>query len=108
MPKIYIIGVVGSGKSTLARKLSSELCIPYYELDNVVWEKNECGPDRRRSEDEIIQILDDIISQINWIIEHVGKNNFDKGFDYADTILYLCLSLKRKLLYWRVLKRWMK
>lgn len=39
--KIHIIGSVGSGKTTLARKLSSQLGIPYYELDNVVRKKVE-------------------------------------------------------------------
>ncbi|MGM0845159.1 MAG: shikimate kinase [Bacillota bacterium] len=37
--KIHIIGSVGSGKSTLGRKMSSEMDIPLYELDNVVWQR---------------------------------------------------------------------
>lgn len=106
MSKIYIVGPVGSGKSTLARKISLELNIPCYELDNVVWKKNETGPDTRRSESEITQIFDRIISNNDWIIENVGKDIFDKGYVTADVIIYL--KFKKSTLYYRVIKRWIK
>jgi len=34
--KVYIIGSVASGKTTMARRMSKNLNIPWYELDNVV------------------------------------------------------------------------
>ncbi|TNJ68383.1 hypothetical protein FE784_00125 [Paenibacillus hemerocallicola] len=41
--KIRIIGSCGSGKSTLAKELSVRCGIPYYELDNVIWDRNAEG-----------------------------------------------------------------
>lgn len=105
MPKIYIIGPVGSGKTTLAKRLSHELKTAYYELDNVVWEYHPNG-DTKRSEEEIQKIFCEILENDNWIIENVGKSLFDKGFDEADTIIYLNIS--KSVLYIRVLIRWIK
>ncbi|SFG86647.1 hypothetical protein SAMN02982927_03028 [Sporolactobacillus nakayamae] len=49
--RIPIIGSVGSGKTTLARMLSKIYTIPYYVLDNVVWNQTSSG-DLRRSDEE--------------------------------------------------------
>lgn len=105
MGKIYIIGSVGSGKTTLARKLSEDLGISYHELDNIVWKYNPNG-DIRRTEDEIKVLFDEILKQDNWIIENVGRSYFDRGYEEADTIIYLKLS--RLVLYKRVILRWIK
>lgn len=53
--KIHIIGSVGSGKTTLARKLSNQLGIPHYELDNVVWKRHKPRDIRRT---DVIIFLD--------------------------------------------------
>ena len=37
--KLDIIGSVAGGKTTLARELSETYHIPYYEKDNIVWER---------------------------------------------------------------------
>lgn len=105
MAKIYILGSVGSGKTTMAKTLSEQLNIPYYELDNIVWEYHPNG-DIRRSEEEIEKLFSDILNCENWIIENVGRSFFDKGFEEADTIIYLNLS--KSVLYKRVLLRWIK
>jgi adenylate kinase family enzyme len=68
--KIHVIGSVGSGKTTLARKLSAQLAVPHYELDNVVWERRPHG-DRRRTEKERDALLQEIIASDSWIIEGV-------------------------------------
>jgi pyrophosphatase PpaX len=39
--KIRIIGSCGSGKSSLSREISKHYGIPYYELDNVIWDRSE-------------------------------------------------------------------
>lgn len=105
MTKIYILGSVGSGKTTLAKKLSKDLDVNHYELDNVVWKYNPNG-DIRRTEEEIKEIFSKILEQDNWIIENVERNYFDKAYDLADTIIYLKLS--RLTLYKRVIVRWIK
>lgn len=103
--KLYIIGPVGSGKTTLAQNLSLYFKIPYYELDNVVYEYNPNG-DIKRSKEEIEEIFNEILKQDNWIIEDVGRTVFNKGFEQADKIIYI--KLLRIILYKRVIKRWIK
>lgn len=39
--KIRIIGSCGSGKSTMARELSQMYAIPYFEIDNIIWDRSE-------------------------------------------------------------------
>lgn len=105
MCKIYILGSVGSGKTTLARKLSEDLDIVHYELDNIVWKYNLNG-DIRRTEEEIEVLFNEILEKDSWIIENVGRSYFDRGYEEADTIIYLKLS--RLVLYKRVILRWIK
>lgn len=89
MKRIRIIGSVGSGKTTLARKLSKEWHIPYYELDNVVWERNPSG-DRRRTDEERSDYLDAILKSDGWIIEGVHNEEWTAGsFREADAIVFL-------------------
>ena len=45
--KIHIVGGPGSGKTYLARKLSRELGILHYDLDDVQW-ANESGYGKKR------------------------------------------------------------
>lgn len=73
--KIHIIGSVGSGKTTLAKELSAILSAAHYELDNVVWNRSEEG-DRRRSDKEKREILNDIIDSDGWIIEGAHTNDW--------------------------------
>lgn len=106
MPKIFIIGSVGSGKTTLAKRLSRELNINCYELDNVTWERNLSGNDRRRTNKEILAIFEKIINQKNWIIENVGKDIYSMAYKRADTIIYI--DLPKRILYKRIIYRWIK
>ncbi|GAQ19860.1 DNA topology modulation protein FlaR [Oceanobacillus picturae] len=68
--RIHIVGSVGSGKTTLAREISSKLGIPYYELDNVVWIRDESG-DIRRTDQERERCLNSIMQSESWITEGV-------------------------------------
>ncbi|MGE6230893.1 DNA topology modulation protein FlaR [Paenibacillus chitinolyticus] len=68
MKRIHIIGSVGSGKTTLARRLSSEMGLPFYELDNVVWKRTPAG-DVRRTEEERDVCLAEIVGGDDWITE---------------------------------------
>ena len=106
MAKVYIVGSVGSGKTTLAKKLSSELDIKHYELDDVTWEYNPSGDDRKRSDEEILEIFSSILNKKDWIIENVGKDIYNAGFDKADTIIYL--KIRKINLYKQIVFRWIK
>ena len=51
--KIDIIGSVASGKTTLAKKISSKYQVPYYEKDNIVWERTQNGDKKEHQKKEI-------------------------------------------------------
>jgi adenylate kinase family enzyme len=102
MKRIHIIGSVGSGKTTLARILSSKRGIPFYELDNVVWQRTKTG-DIRRSEQERDEYLNQIIHSDSWIIEGVHHKWVLPSFHAADLIIFLDTPFaKRKT---RIIKR---
>lgn len=87
--KIRIVGSVGSGKTTLARFLSEQLSIPFYELDNVVWNRTENG-DVRHTEEERDAILQSITDSENWIVEGVHNDDWvTTSFEKADIVIIL-------------------
>lgn len=47
--KIDIIGSVASGKTTLAKKISLKYRVPYYEKDNIVWERTVNGDKKKNT-----------------------------------------------------------
>ncbi len=47
--RLDIIGSVASGKTTLAKIISEKYEIPYYEKDNIVWERTAYGDKKRKS-----------------------------------------------------------
>ncbi|WP_242705552.1 DNA topology modulation protein FlaR [Pontibacillus sp. ALD_SL1] len=108
--KIHIFGSVASGKTTVAKKLSHTLEIPYYELDNIVWDR-EPPEDVRRSEEERGGIVQEIIVSDTWIMEgvHLGSWMTD-SFREADVILFLDLPyyLRRNRILSRFLKQKLK
>ncbi|WP_248137593.1 AAA family ATPase [Bacillus infantis] len=103
--KIHVIGSVGSGKTTLARKLSAQLGIPHYELDNVVWERGPHG-DKRRTEKERDALLQEIISSDNWIIEGVHHTWIMESLRQADQIILLDPPNRQRI--YRIIKRFIK
>lgn len=86
--RIHIIGSVGSGKTTLARKLAAQFNLPYYELDNVVWERAE-PEDTRRSEADRDALLLSIVNNNCWIIEGAHLNWVSPSLRRADLIVFL-------------------
>lgn len=57
MPKIYISGGPGSGKTTYAKKLSQELNIPCFDLDEVKWINRPNAFNLRRPKEERLALL---------------------------------------------------
>lgn len=103
--KIHILGSVGSGKTTLARRLSTELGIPYFELDNVVRKrhKNSHTGSNKRSPEERDALFHQIICQDEWIVEGVQSGWVNSSFEKADVILFLDPSMN--LRRYRIIRR---
>ena len=67
--KIRIIGSCGSGKSTTAKELSEKYEIPYYEIDNMIWDRSS---DNLKFPEEVRNAtLRSIIYSDSWIVEGV-------------------------------------
>ncbi len=102
--KIDIIGSVASGKTRLAKKISIEYQVPYYEKDNIVWERTLNG-DKKRTPEERDKIFEEIIQSDNWIVEGSPRNCLQESFDYCDYIIVL--DEKTHVRLYRVIKRWL-
>lgn len=101
--KILIIGAVATGKTTLARKMSIHTGIKYYEIDSIV---HDDAKNRRRSEDEQIEIINQINKNNDWIIEGTLRKNLYILLDLADKIIYMDIPLRiRKM---RIIFRYLK
>ena len=106
MVKIHIIGPVGSGKSTLAKQLAKNLNIPYFEIDNIVWQRSPNG-DTRRSDEEILQRITTIVKLEDWVIEGAHTHSWIQPItNHADQIVYYEPSKKVRL--YRIHKRFVK
>lgn len=102
--KIDIIGSVASGKTTLAKKISNRFNVPYYEKDNIVWERTSNG-DLKRSSMERDKYFNAIISNDNWIVEGTPRKSLKESFDSCDYIIVLDEYTAIRLV--RVFRRWL-
>ena len=101
--KIDIIGSVASGKTTLAKTLSKIYNVPYYEKDNIVWERTSTG-DKKRTDEERDKIFYNIIKSDDWIVEGSPRKNLRESFEECEYIILL--NVKTHIRFYRVLKRW--
>lgn len=85
--RLDIIGSVASGKTTLARKLSAQYQIPFYEKDNIVWERTPDG-DKRRNPEERDKMFRQILAQEHWIVEGSPRDILQESF--ACVIILFC------------------
>lgn len=101
--KIDIIGSVASGKTTLAKKISLEYQVPYYEKDNIVWERTANG-DKKRTQQERDALFQQIIASDNWIVEGSPRKSLRESFECCEYIIVLNERTMVRLA--RVFKRW--
>ncbi|WP_018758098.1 hypothetical protein [Paenibacillus terrigena] len=85
--KIRIIGACGSGKSTAARMLSKHFTIPYFEIDNIVWDRSE---ESLRFPVEVRdRTFREILAREDWVLEGVQHHWTGESFERADVIFIL-------------------
>ena len=103
--KLDIIGSVASGKTTLARNLSETYHVPFYQKDNIVWERTPSG-DKKRSDKERDELFRGIINSDNWIVEGSPRKLLRESFEKCDYIILLDIPLYKRLV--RTIRRWFR
>ena len=106
MMKIHIIGGPGSGKSFLAEKLSKELGISHFDLDDLQWDNKSASYGIKRSPDERDRLLNDVLSHNDWIIEGVYYAWCQQCFADADSIYVL--NVQRYKYRYRIIRRFVR
>lgn len=84
--KIHIIGGPGSGKTFLAEKLSKELGVKHYDLDDIQWDNQSDSYGVKRAPNERDGLLADVLSNKDWIVEGVYYAWCQQCFADADKI----------------------
>ena len=107
--KIHIIGCSGSGKTYLAKALSKKYNIPHFDLDDIQWDNNAQEYGVKMPREKRNALLQEILSNHEWVIEGVYYAWVQQSFDEADIIYVLDMpkylyinriiirSIKRKL-----------
>ena len=104
--KIHIIGGPGSGKTFLAEKLSKELGISHFDLDDLQWDNKSASYGVKRSSDERDRLLNDVLSHNDWIIEGVYYAWCQQCFADADRIYVL--NVPRYKYRYRIIRRFVR
>ena len=104
--KIHIIGGPGSGKTFLAEKLSKELGISHFDLDDLQWDNKSASYGVKRSPDERDRLLNNVSSHNDWIIEGVYYAWCQQCFADADRIYVL--NVPRYKYRYRIIRRFVR
>ena len=104
--KIHIIGGPGSGKTFLAEKLSKELGISHFDLDDLQWDNKSASYGVKRSPGERDRLLNEVLSHNDWIIEGVYYSWCQQCFADADRIYVL--NVPRYKYRYRIIRRFVR
>ncbi len=101
--RIRVLGTSGSGKTYLAKKLSKELKIKYYDLDDIFWIKKYTKklPKHKRKEK-----AKDLTKRRKWIIEGIYGDWSLSSFKKSDLVIWLDPPFRIRS--WRIFKRYLR
>lgn len=87
--RIHIIGASGSGKTYLGQKLSQITSYPLQDLDEIKWDNSTGTYGIARPDAERDQMLQNVITQPQWIVEGIYSGWVGDSFAKADAIIFL-------------------
>ena len=99
--RIYVTGGAGVGKTTLTKRLGETTGFPMFELDWVLWSRNDDG-ERGLATDHVKKI-GEIAAQPVWIADGSFMGLAQEIWRTADLIIFLNASLK--VMLWKVFWR---
>ena len=97
--RIVIMGSTGVGKTTLGKQLSTQLDIPFVELDNLFWLEKWQG----RSKSEFQDIVGAYASTESWIMDGNYESVRHIIWSEADTLIWLDYSFG--VVFYRIVER---
>lgn len=100
--RILILGCSGSGKTFLAQKISKNLNISAYDLDDIFFERKY---NIKRNENDRIKLLKKITKGKKWIIEGVYSSWIDDAVKKSN--LVILLDIPFRFLAWRIFIRYL-
>jgi len=105
MDKILILGSIGSGKTTLASKLSKNLGIKYFELDNIAYKRRDIHEKNKPAvRDKKVRA---ILKRKNWIVEGFYSKQWTYPF-YRESDAIIILNVNPFISKKRVILRYLK
>jgi len=99
MKRVAIIGSGGTGKSTLAQQLGTITNLPVYHLDALHWKPGWVPT----PEDEWDQLMEELTSQDEWIMDGNYGRSMDTRLQRADTVIFL--DYPTRVSMYRAIKR---
>lgn len=88
--KILVIGSPGSGKSYFSKQLSLKIKIPVYHLDMYYWREGWISA----PQEEFDQIINDIMSNDEWIIDGNYQRTLEHRVSNADVVFFLDIPVE--------------
>ncbi|MDG4759073.1 adenylate kinase [Micromonospora sp. WMMD710] len=100
--RILVYGVYGAGKSTLAARLAEHLAVPWYPVDDLLWQPGwiEVPVAQQRSR------IEEVCRRDRWIIDGAYHGWRDVPLAHAD--LVIGLDYPRWRSFWQLLRRTMR
>lgn len=83
--KIIVIGCPGSGKSYFSKRLSKQLNIPLYHLDNIYWKKDKTTVTREL----LIEHIENIMQRDRWIIDGNYFSTLEPRIKACESVIFL-------------------
>lgn len=102
MKKVIILGSIASGKSTYAKKMSCELNIPVYHLDQELQE----GYWKYKSESEQFERVTEIANSEKWIMD--GNYSLTLGYRASMADIVIFLDTNPVICVYRYIRRYIK